>query len=192
MGRWNEGEPRSSRQRPELGVIMANLIYRNRETTLFFVPAGATQAETKIFELDSLGAGAGIQSAIHDLGEGAISNVYEWRAFVQFATTPVLDEMVEFYIKTAGNSASATGHPDNDDGTAAGAVSAIDKLNNLHFIGAIVVDQTTADIEMVASGTIVIDARAFQVVAWNATVDALTTDEDENGFWLSPAPLEVQ
>ena len=171
---------------------MANLIYRNRETTLFFVPAGATQAETRIFELDSLAAGTGIQSAIHDFGEGALSRIHEWRAFVQWATTPVLGETIDFYIKTAGNSASATGHPDNDDGTTAGAVSAIDKLNNLHFIGAITVDQAAANIEMVASGTVEISARAFQIVAWNASVDALTTDVDENGFWISPVPDEVQ
>ena len=171
---------------------MANLLYRNRETTLFFVPAAAAQAETRIFELDSLGAGAGIQSAIHDLGEGAIARIYEWRAFVQFATTPVLGETIDFFIKTAGNSASSTGHPDNDDGTTAGAVSAIDKLKNLHWIGSIKVDEAVADIEMVASGTIEISARAFQVVAWNAAVDALTTDVDENGFWLSPVPDEVQ
>ena len=171
---------------------MANLVYRNREATLFFVPAGAAQAETKIFELDSLGAGAGVQSAIHDLGEGAISRVYEWRAFVQFATAPVLGETIDFYIKTAGNSASSTYHPDNDDGTTAGAVSAEDKLRNLHYIGSIVVDEAVADVEMVASGVIEISARAFQVVAWNASADALTTDEDENGFALSPVPAEIQ
>lgn len=171
---------------------MANLIYRNRETTLFFVPAAAAQAETQIFELDSLGSGAGIQSAIHDLGEGAISRWYEWRAFVQFATTPVLTETVDFYLKTAGNSASSTGHPDNDDGTTAGAVSAIDKLNNLKYLGSIQVDEAVADIEMVYSESVWISARAFQIVAWNASADGLTTDVDENGFWLSPVPDEIQ
>ena len=49
-----------------------------------------------------------------------------------------------------------------------------------------------ADIEMVASGTVSITARAFNVVAWNSAADALTTDVDENGFWLSPVPNEVQ
>ncbi|KKM01290.1 hypothetical protein LCGC14_1795880 [marine sediment metagenome] len=171
---------------------MANLILRNRDTTLFFVPAAAAQAETRIFELDSLAAGAGIQSAIHDLGEGAISAIYEWRAFVQFATTPVLGETIDFYLKFAGNSASSTGHPDNDDGTTAGAVSAIDKLRNLHHIGSIEVDEAVVDVEMVASGTVIITGRAFNVVAWNASADALTTDVDENGFWISPVPNEVQ
>ena len=171
---------------------MANLIYRNRETTLFFVPAAAAQAETKIFELDSLGAAAGIQSAIHDLGEGSIAQDYDWRAFIQFATTPVLGETVDFYLKTAGSSLASTTHPDNDDGTTAGAVSAIDKLKNLYYLKSIVVDEAAANIEMVASGRIFLPWRAFQVVAWNASADALTTDVDENGFFMSPVPPEIQ
>ena len=171
---------------------MANLNYRNREATLFFVPAAAAQAETKAFELQSVSPSQGSQSAIHDLGEAAISQIYEWRAFVQFATTPVVGETVDFYLKTAGNSASSTGHPDNDDGTTVLTVGVENKLKNLHFLGSIVVDEALANIEMVASGTVLITARAFQIVAWNSTADGLSTDVDENGFWLSPVPDELQ
>lgn len=171
---------------------MPNLIYRNREATKWFVPATATQAEDAAFEVASLASLAGRQSAQLDLGEAAVSRIYEWRAFVQFATAPVVGEVVEIYLKTAGSAAAATTHPDNDDGTAEGAVSASDKLRNLHFIGAIVVDEAVADIEMVASGTIEISARAVQVVFWNGTADALTADVNENGFALSPVPSEVQ
>jgi len=171
---------------------MANLIYRNRETTLWFVPAAAAQAETAAFEMHNIAASAGRQSAQYDLGEGAVSGWYEWRAFVQFATTPVLGETVDFYLKTAGSSASATAHPDNDDGTTSAAVSAADKLKNLQWIGSIVVDEAAADVEMVASGYVFIAARAFNVVMWNASVDALTNDVDENGFMLSPVPDEIQ
>jgi hypothetical protein len=171
---------------------VANLIYRNRETTIWFVPATASQAEDAAFEVHNLASSAGRQSAQYDIGEGAVSAIYEWRAFVQFATTPVLGEQVDIYLKTAGSSAAATTHPDNDDGTSEGAVSASDKLNNLHWIGSIIVDEAAADIEMVASGTVEIRARAIQVVFWNATADALTNDVDENGFMLSPVPDEVQ
>jgi len=171
---------------------MANLIYRNRETTLWFVPAAAAQAEDYAFEMHNIASGAGRQSAQCDLGEGAVAAIYEWRAFVQFATAAVLGETVDFYLKTAGSSASATAHPDNDDGTGSAAVSAEDKLNNLHYLGSIVVDEAAQDIEMVASGTVYITARAFNVVMWNSTADALTNDVDENGFMLSPVPDEAQ
>lgn len=171
---------------------MANLIYQNRETTLFFVPAAAAQAETKIFELDSLAAGTGIQAAIHDLGEGARAGWYEWRAFVQFATIPVLDENVAFAIKTAGSSLATTTHPDNDDGTTAGAISSVEKFESLHQIGSIVVNEAAADVEMVASGLLWIASRSIQIAAWNYSADALTTDVDENGFFLSPLAWEIQ
>lgn len=171
---------------------MANLIYRNRETTLWFVPAAAAQAEDEPFEVQSLAAGAGRQSDQLDLGEGAVAALYEWRAFVQFATAPVVDETVDIYLKTGGSSLGATTHPDNDDGVADGAVSAEDKLKNLHYIGSIVVDEAVADVEMVASGTVYLAARAIQVVFWNASADALTSDVDENGFMLSPVPDEIQ
>ena len=171
---------------------MANLIYRNRETTLWFVPATASQAEDAAFEVHNLSASAGRQSAQLDLGEDAVAGWYEWRAFVQFADTPVVGEHIGIYLKTAGSSAAATTHPDNDDGTSEGAVSAADKLSNLHWVGNIVVDEAAADVEMAASGFIYIAARAVQVVFWNFTADALTNDVDENGFMLSPVPSEVQ
>lgn len=171
---------------------MANLIYQNPETTLFFVPAAAAQAEDYAFEMHNIAAAAGRQSAHWDRGVAAMPAIYEWRAFIQFATAPVIPETVDFYLKTSGNSASATIHPDNDDGTGSIAVSAEDKLNNLHYLGSIVVDQATADIEMVASGTVYLTARGINVVMWNSTADALTNDVDENGFYMTPMPDEIQ
>ena len=171
---------------------MANLIYRNREATKWFVPATATQAEDAAFEVHNLAASAGRQSAQIDLGEGAVAGWYEWRAFVQFADTPVLGEHIGIYLKTAGSSDSATAHPDNDDGTGYGSVSAEDKLRNLQWIGSIIVDEAAANVEMVASGMVYIGARAFNIVVWNHSADALTNDVNENGVMLSPVPDEVQ
>ena len=170
---------------------MPNLIYQNSETTVFFTPSTATQ-NTVNFTTTSLAAGAGRQSAQLDFGVAAVANLYHWRAFVQFATAPVVDEGVDVYLKTAGDSSSATAHPDNDDGTTDAAVSSINKLKNLRYLGTIVVDEAVADVEMVASGTVEITARAIQVVFWNGTADALTSDVNENGFTLTPVPLEVQ
>ena len=167
---------------------MANLIYRNREATIFFLPV--TQAETVIFECDGLAAGAGIGSANHDLGEGAIARIYEWVAFAQLQATPVLGETIDVYLKTSGNSASATIRPLNDEGYA--VAQAGDKLRNLHFIGAITCDEAAADVEFVARGTILIDARAISVVWDNNMTSATTTDEAESGFYLSPVPDEIQ
>lgn len=171
---------------------MANLIYQNSETTLWFVPAAAAQAEDYAFEMHNIAAAAGRQSAAWDRGVGATPAIYEWCAFVQFATAPVLGETVDFYLKPMGSDASATAHPANDDGTGSAAVSAVDKLNNLDYIGSIVVDEAVADIEMVARGTVYLTARGYNIVMWNASADALTNDVDENGFYMTPVPDEVQ
>lgn len=171
---------------------MANEIYGLIETSLWFVPATAAQAEDAAFEVHNLASGAGRQSAQLDLGVAARSRRFRWRAFVQFATAPVLGETIDIYLKTAGSSASATAHPDNDDGTGEAAVSAEDKLRNLQYLGSIVVDEAVANIEMVASGTIEITARAVQVVFWNNSADGLTNDVDENGFFLTPIVDQIQ
>ena len=169
---------------------MANLIQVNQGTALWFVPDGATQAQDAIFEVDGLGAGAGHQSAQVDFGVAAREYIFAWRAFVQFATTPVLGEIVRIYLKTSND--DTIDHPDNDDGTGNAAVSAEDKLKNLKLLGSIIVDEAAADIEMVASGVVDIRAEIVQVVFWNGTADALTTDENENGFILTPIAEEIQ
>lgn len=166
---------------------MANKVYQHDETVIHFVPAAAAQAEDAAFEVHNLAAGAGRQSAQHDFGTSARASLFVWRAFVQFATAPVVAETVDIYLKTSEGT-----HPDNDDGTGEGAVSADDKLRNLHFIGSIVVDEAAADIEMVASGLIEIRARYVNVVFENSTADGLTNDVDENGFNLTPVPDELQ
>lgn len=171
---------------------MANLIYQNSETTLWFVPAAAAQAEDYAFEMHNIAASAGRQSAAWDRGVAAVPAIYEWCAFVQFADTPVLGETVDFYLKPMGSSASATAHPANDDGTTSAAVSSVNKLNNLHYIGSIVVDEAAANVEMVARGTVYLTARGYNIVMWNRTADALTNDVDENGFFMTPVPDEVQ
>lgn len=174
---------------------MANLIYVNPEATIWFVPAAAAQAEDAAFEVQNLANGVGRQSAqiTTQLGVGAHSRLFEWRAFIQLDTvTPVLDESVDVYLKTAGSSDSATAHPDNDDGTTEGAVSAEDKLKNLKYLGTIVVDEAVVNIEYVASGEVRISARAVQVVFFNKTVSDITPDVDESGFMLTPVPDEVQ
>ena len=171
---------------------MPNLIYQNPETTIWFVPATAAQAEDFAFECHNLATGAGIQSAHWDRGVGAVPAMYEWAAFVQFISTPVLGETVSVYLKPSGSSASATAHPANDDGTTAGAVSAEDKLKNLQLIGVLSVDQATQDIEMVIRGVAYLTARGYNIVFWTDSADGLRNDVDENGFFMTPIPDEIQ
>ena len=166
---------------------MGRLVQQNEGTDIVFAPAAATDSDVT-FDVDDIASGAGQQSAQHDFGVDPRARRFTWRAFVQFATAPVVGELVRIYLKTQ----DTVGHPDNDDGTGDAAVSAEDKLRNLRYIGSIVVDQAAINIEMVASGDVEISQRYVQVVFWNATADAFTADNNENGFSLTPVPDEIQ
>jgi len=171
---------------------MANLVYQLDGTIIWFVPAAATQAEDAIFEVDGLGAAAGHQSAQYDFGTSARASIYAWRAFMQWASAPADGDEIRIYLKTAYITGTS-GHPDNDDGVTDGAVSAEDKLGNLHYLGSIGEDELVIDKEMVASGLVEIRHRVIQVVFWNTSaVDTLTTDVNENGFMLTPVPDQIQ
>lgn len=161
-------------------------IYVLPETAIWFTPATATNNDYDL-GVHSLGAGAGRQSARHDFGVSARARRFTWRAFCQFATTPVLDETVDIYYKGSDGA-----HPDNDDGTGDAAVSSINKLKNLPYLGSILVDEAAANIEMVQSGEIELSHRYVQFVFWNATADGLTSDVNENGLLLIPVPDQGQ
>lgn len=163
---------------------MPNLVYVQPETALQWLASGGDEVLT----LTSLGSGAGRQGAMHDFGATtARSREYVWRAWVKFATTPVVGERVEVYAKTGDGT-----HRDNDDGAGDAAVSAEDKLKNLTYIGTILVDEASTTPEFSASGVIEISAREFAPVFWNATADALSATAGDHGFSLTPVPPEVQ
>lgn len=163
---------------------MANLIYNQPETAITWAASGGDNTLT----LTSLTAGAGRQGALDDFGATtARSRRYVWRAWVKFATTPVVDEIIRIYAKTGDGT-----HRDNDDGTGDAAVSDSNKLKNLTQIGAIIVDEASSTPEFSASGEIEISAREFAPVFWNATADALSGTAGDHGFSLTPVPDEIQ
>jgi hypothetical protein len=138
--------------------------------------------------LNNLAAGAGRQGAVKDFTTADKANRYKWRAYCQFATTPVLGEVVEIYLKTGDGT-----HYDNDDGTGDIAVSDEEKLRNLIFLGTIIVDQLATGVIFSASGIIEnLDAKEIMPVFFNQTADNLVATNNLNGFKLTPLPYEVQ
>ncbi len=162
---------------------MANLVYQNAEAAITWLASGGTNVLT----LTSVAAGAGRQGALDDFGVGAVAQEYAWRAWVKFATTPVVGEIIRIYWKTSDGTS-----PDNDDGTGDAAVSAEDKLKNLHFIGSIIVDEASNTPVFVASGYMTIPHRHGAPVFWNATADALSATAGDHGFSITPVPMEIQ
>jgi len=164
---------------------MPNLVYQVTETTITFRDTGGSAT----FTCTSVAAGAGRQSARYDLGTADRARRYAWRAFVKFATTPVVGEVVRVYLKTSDGT-----NPDNDDGTTDAAVSAEDKLRNLELIGNIVVDEASTTPTFVASSNeaLELNHRYVSVVFWNDTADALSGTAADHGFDLIPVPDEIQ
>ncbi len=149
----------------------------NRGTSISFLASGGTEPLT----LTSLASDAGRQSDQYDRGTGDLDMLYEWRAYCKFATTPVVGETVDIYLKTSDGT-----HIDNDDGVTDAALSAEDKLKNLTYVGSIVVDEASTTPEFSASGVCSIYARYFQVVVENSTADALCSTASDHGVIFTP------
>jgi len=162
---------------------MPNLIYVNEGTPITWKNTGGTELLT----LTSVATVAGRQGALHDFGVAARSLEHAWRAWVKFATTPVVGDVIEIYWKTSDGTS-----PDNDDGTGDIAVSSIDKLKNLQLLGFIVVDEASTAPVFTASGFFNIYHRHGSPVFWNATADSLSSTATDHGFSATPVPMEVQ
>ena len=167
---------------------MANLIYQNAGTALTWADSGGDYALT----FKGLAAGSGRQGATHDFGVGAVAFRFAWQCMVHFdtATAPVVGELVDIYLKTSPDGTNW----DNDDGEGDIAVSSVNKLNNLTYLGTIQVDEAAADVPMQASGIVEIAAKEVAPVIWNATADTLDDDASptDSTFILTPYPLEIQ
>jgi len=162
---------------------MVSKVYQNAETPITWKSTGGSELLT----LTSVAAGAGRQGAVHDFGTAARAREFAWRAYIKFATAPVVGETIDIYWKSSDGT-----HPDNDDVTGDTAVSAADKLKNLQFLGSIVVDEASATPEFVASGFLDVYPRYGGPVFWNATADALSSTATYHGFILTPIPMEAQ
>lgn len=161
---------------------MTQLLYIDKQTAITWRDTGGTYAMT----LNNLASGAGRQGAEHNFGD-PIAAWYEFRAWVEFETTPVLDEIVRIYLKTGDGTIY-----DNDDGTGDIAVSAEAKLANVQQIGRIVVDEAAANIRMGTSGLIYIVADRVMPIFWNGTADNLQATNNTSGFDLVPVPPQLQ
>ena len=153
------------------------------ETAIDWLSTGGDELLT----LTSIAAGAGRQGALHDFGTSARSPEFAWRAWVKFATTPVVGERVKIYWKSSDGT-----RPDNDDGTGDIALSSEDKLKNLMFLGSITVDEASTSVLFVDSGDIYLPHRHGCPVFFNDTADALSSTATDHGFSLTPVPIQGQ
>lgn len=162
-------------------------IYQRNETPITWTDTTGTHAIT----LNNLATVAGRQGAVHDFGDASVTpraREFAWRFYCQFATLPVVGEIVEIYWKSGDGT-----NYDNDDGTGDIALSATDKTRNLLLLGVLVVDEAATGVTMsVSGGPIELPHRYGMPVIYNATADNLVASNNLNGFDLIPIPMESQ
>lgn len=162
---------------------MANKIYQNNETAVDFNSAGSV-----VWSWASVAFGAGRKSAQWDRGAGAQAKEFTWFAKTKLQATPVVGETIDLYLARSNDGTAYEGGLSAGDG----AFTDEDALNNMLFIGSIVVDTTTTD-AIHAGGTFNMDFRYGVLVIWNATAaETLSATAGDHDFDITPTPDEVQ
>lgn len=153
--------------------------------------AWADSGGDETITLASLGSGAGRNGALHDFGDAAVAPEWSWAFFCQFATAPVVGQVVRVYWREAEEDGGAS-HPSNDDGTGDAALSSEDKLRNLLYLGSLVVDEASTSAPMAVYGSFRLRTTHGGPVIFNDTDDALSATAANNGFRMWPRPLEIE
>lgn len=161
---------------------MANNVYQTLETAVTWLASGGTE----LFTPTSLATVSGRQGAHHDFTTAAVSRRFGWRAWLKPGGTRVVGEFIDIYLKTS----DGTRH-DNDDGTGDIAVSSVDKLRNLQYLGTIYIDENAA-VEMVAHGEVFLPHRYAAPIFWNNTANTLSTTAADYGFSMTPVTDQIQ
>ena len=157
--------------------------YLLAETAITWKDTGGTNLLT----LTSVADSAGRQGAQHNFGTAARSPEYSWRAYARVAVAATVGQRIRVYWKTSDGT-----NPDNDDGTGDIALSSVDKLNNLLYLGAIIVDEAATGVTFVASGDVYLPHQYGQPVFFNDSGQALSATAADHGFSLTPVPIQGQ
>jgi hypothetical protein len=163
---------------------MPSKIYTAFEGVITF--ADSAQTPSAVLTLSALASGAGRISARYDRGTGSIATLYRWRATFQLTGTNVVGAAIELYVSSSDGT-----RPDGEIGTADAALTT-DKRKNLIYAGTLIVDQTTTNTNMTASGVVWVPNRYFSVGVWNATTLPLTTSTSVHSVKFTPVPDESQ
>ena len=163
---------------------MANLVYSAIEAALLF--ADSAQVEDATLTLSALASGAGRYSARFDRGTGSHANLYKWLLNFSLTGTNIVGATVEIYWGESDGT-----YADGGLGTTDAAL-ATDKRKNLHLAGLAIVDQTTTNTVMTASGYLWTTSRYITMAVWNATTLAFQTSTSLHQLFLIPVPDEIQ
>ena len=98
----------------------------------------------------------------------------------------MVGQSVDIYLSTSDGT-----DEDGNIGTS-DAAGSTDKLNNLIYVGSVVVDTTATNTDIISSGFVKIDANYCSVVIHNNTADALHSSTSAQHISLTPVPDQIQ
>lgn len=155
--------------------------YINTGTPLIWKATGGDFAFTPA----SVANGAGRLGAVGDLGAFPRAAWYRWYAETQCQATPTALRYVDLYLAW-WNDPTGPAEPDGGVGASDAAFATANDLRNLKWLGNIVVDAAAGNTVFQASGLVYLPVRHVSPVWWNATGAALTADDAEHVFKLTP------
>lgn len=160
---------------------MANEVLLKYGTPVTWKDSGGTYTMT----LASLASSAGRKGPKHDLG-ATRSGRYRLRVRVDFATGPTAGSPVGVYLATSDDDATYDGFLSAGDG----AVSDVDVLRQLLFVGNLPADNVTTSQAM--HFEIDCGARYVFPVLFNGTNQAFSSTTSELEIALTPVIPEIQ
>lgn len=178
---------------------MANKIKTHAETPIYFqhgsAPTPPSGSPNVVFTAENLPFGSGQSSDTYDLGAGARSYMYEWRAKVSLpsgAPTTGYNPYypVEFFICTSDGV-----FQDGGIGSGNHMLGNPLLLKNLMFIGAAAVDSSIngdGSKTYYTSGLMEVYSRYINIVWWNFSGFTLHGTPGLQEFKLTPMPDEIQ
>jgi hypothetical protein len=141
--------------------------------------------------LTGLATGTGQYSTRYDKGAGSKSWWWGWRCHAQLNGTNVPGDIIEWYVSTSDN-ASTANYTDGQLLATPSASLSSNQRKNLKLMGLLIVDQTTTNTTMTASGYVEIKDRYFQVAVWNSASLNFTGSTSVHGCSMTPLDFEVQ
>lgn len=158
-------------------------VYRAIETVLTFKDSGGDAVIT----LANLGFGAGRVSAQYDRGTGSKPMLYMWRAAIQYASAPQLNELAEIYLFESDGT-----YMDGTLGASDAALTSAKKVNG-KLLGYNTVDTTSTNTDIVSSGLCFIVERYISIGVWNGSSgDNFRNSSNTSVITLTPVPPESQ
>lgn len=173
---------------PALGLAATGDILTKFGTVLTFKDSGGTY----VFTVASTATVNGTWSAQANLGTTPQPSVYAWKCNARLQAADVLGEHVDFYLAWGDGTDIEGGTLITSSAGSLNAITVTTQLPNLHFLGSVYSDISSASVAHTAMGFTTIMAQYVSFVVFNATTKQMNTTANVSWCSLTQVFYEVQ